>query len=78
VIISAEQGGAAHKAVVIGCILAVCALLWVVLRLAAPIGSRLGLTGLNVATRLLGLLLTAVAIETMAVGLKQLLPGLAG
>lgn len=78
VIISAEQGGGAHKAAIVACILAVCALLWIVLRLASPIGSRLGTTGLNVATRLLGLLLTAVAIETMAVGLKQLFPGLAG
>jgi multiple antibiotic resistance protein len=79
VILTVERGsGVAHHAVVIACVLAVCALLWVTLRLAAPIGARLGTTGLNVATRLLGLLLTAVAVETMAVGLKQLLPGLAG
>ncbi|MFZ5557702.1 MAG: MarC family protein [Pseudomonadota bacterium] len=79
VIISVERGsGAAHQAAIVACILAVCALLWVMLRLAAPIGNRLGTTGLNVATRLLGLLLTAIAIETMAVGLKQLFPGLAG
>jgi hypothetical protein len=33
-------------------------------------------TGLNIATRLLGLLLAAIAIETMADGLKLLFPGL--
>jgi multiple antibiotic resistance protein len=78
VIISVQRGGAAHQAAIVVCILAVCALLWVMLRLAAPIGRRLGTTGLNVATRLLGLLLTAIAVETMATGLKQLFPGLAG
>jgi small neutral amino acid transporter SnatA (MarC family) len=31
---------------------------------------------LNVATRILGLLLAAMAVQTMAVGLKALLPGL--
>ncbi|PZP55827.1 MAG: MarC family protein [Azospira oryzae] len=78
VIIAVEQGGLAHKLAILGCILAVCVLLWIVLRLAAPIGNRLGTTGLNVATRLLGLLLTAIAVETMAVGLKELFPGLEG
>jgi multiple antibiotic resistance protein len=36
------------------------------------------LTGLNIATLLLGLILTAIAVETMASGLKQLFPVLAG
>jgi multiple antibiotic resistance protein len=48
-----------------------------VLSLADRIGSRLGRTGLNIATRLLGLALAAIAIEMMAAGLKELLPGLA-
>ena len=61
----------------IACIALVCVLLWSILRVAGPIGSRLGTTGLNIATRLLGLLLTAIAIEMMAEGLKALLPGLA-
>ncbi len=76
-IIAAQAGGAAHVAGLIVCIALVCALLWWILRVAEPIGSRLGTTGLNIATRLLGLLLAAIAIETMAVGLKALLPGLA-
>jgi multiple antibiotic resistance protein len=48
-----------------------------VLRTADAIGGRLGTTGLNIATRLLGLLLAALAIQTMAEGLKGLFPGLA-
>ena len=76
-IIAAQAGGAAHFAALIGCILAVCALTWIVLSLAGPIGANLGTTGLNIATRLLGLLLAALAIQTMAEGLRQLFPGLA-
>ena len=76
-IIAAQAGGAAHFAALIACILAVCALTWITLRLAGPIGAKLGTTGLNIATRLLGLLLAALAIQTMAEGLRQLFPGLA-
>jgi multiple antibiotic resistance protein len=36
----------------------------------------MGTTGLNIATRLLGLILAAIAIETMADGLKAIFPGL--
>ena len=77
-IIAAQAGGAAHLTALLACILAVCALTWAMLLAAQPIGVKLGTTGLNIATRLLGLLLAALAIETMAEGLKQLFPGLAG
>jgi len=76
-IIAAQAGGAVHFAAILVCILLVCALTWITLRLAAPIGARLGTTGLNIATRILGLLLAALAIQTMAEGLRQLFPGLA-
>lgn len=75
-IIAAQQGGAAHVAALVACIALVCVLLWWVLRVADAVGSRLGVTGLNIATRLLGLLLAAIAVETMADGLKALFPGL--
>jgi multiple antibiotic resistance protein len=77
-IIAAQRGsGAAHLAVILGCIAAVSLLTWIVLRAANQIGRRMGTTGLNIATRLLGLLLAALAIQTMAEGLKELFPGLA-
>jgi multiple antibiotic resistance protein len=77
-IIAAEKGvGAAHLAVILGVIALVSLLTWIVLRAADHIGSRLGTTGLNIATRLLGLLLAALAIQTMAEGMKELFPGLA-
>ena len=76
-IIAAQIGGFAHNAVLVVCIALVCGLLWVMLRLAHAIGPRMGTTGLNIATRLLGLLLAAIAIQTMAEGLRVLFPGLA-
>jgi multiple antibiotic resistance protein len=77
-IIEAQRGsGAAHLAAILGCILLVSLLTWIVLRAGDAIRSRMGTTGLNIATRLLGLLLAALAIQGMAAGLKELFPGLA-
>jgi len=76
-IIAAQSGGGvAHLLALIVCIALVAALLWVMLRISHAVGERMGTTGLNIATRLLGLILAAIAIETMADGLKQLFPGL--
>mgnify|MGYP006173639845 CR=1 FL=1 len=75
-IIAAQAGGVAHTAALIGCIALVCGLLWWILRAADAVAPRMGTTGLNIATRLLGLLLAAIAIQTMAEGLRQLFPGL--
>ena len=75
-IIAAQAGGAAHVSLLIACIAGVCVILWVVLRVAPVVAPRMGTSGLNVVTRLLGLLLAAIAIQTMAEGLKDLFPGL--
>jgi multiple antibiotic resistance protein len=76
-ILAAEKGGVAHQLVLVCCIALVCVLAWAVLRQAHSIAARLGTTGLNIATRILGLLLAAMAVQTMAEGLKALFPGLA-
>jgi multiple antibiotic resistance protein len=76
-IIAAQAGGVAHALGLIVCIGLMCVLLWALLRAAHTVARRLSTTALNVATRLLGLILAAIAIETMADGLKQLFPGLA-
>jgi len=46
--------------------------------LAEPIARFFGQTGINVMTRLMGLILAALAVEVMANGLTQLFPALAG
>jgi len=68
--------GVLHALIVIGCITIVCLVVWLSLSLAEPIGRRLGLTGLNILNRLLGLLLAAIAVQIMATGLRGLFPGL--
>jgi multiple antibiotic resistance protein len=45
--------------------------------LAQPIARVLGKTGINVMTRLMGLILAALAVEVMADGLQKLFPILA-
>src|SRR5438094_5076412 len=76
-IIASQAGGLVHIVGLIVCIGLVSAVLWALLRAAHAVGRRLSTTALNVATRLLGLILAAIAIETMADGLKRLFPGLA-
>lgn len=45
---------------------------------AKPIGEKIGQTGLNVMTRIMGLILLAISIEMVASGIKELLPALRG
>ena len=46
--------------------------------LSGPIARVLGKTGINVMTRLMGLILAALAVEVMADGLQKLFPVLRG
>jgi len=75
-IIAAEGGRVVHQVVIVLCIGVVCVVVWLALRAAHRVAARMGTTGMNVATRILGLLLAAMAVQTMAVGLKALFPGL--
>lgn len=50
---------------------------FLVFRSAEFISDRLGTTGVNLVTRLMGLILAALAVEMMADGLLELFPGLA-
>jgi len=69
--------GLGHQAAIVGCILVVCTGTWAILHLAYPIGQRLGKIGLNVLSRIFGLILAAIAVQVMATGLRALFPGLA-
>ena len=57
-------------------IIGVAMIVWLVLRLAEPIGKRLGTGGLNIATRVMGLILASMAVQFMADGMLELFPGL--
>ena len=49
---------------------------WLALSAAGRIGRVLGQTGINVMTRLMGLILAAIAVEVMSDGLVKLFPAL--
>lgn len=73
--VAAQTG---HMFIVMGIILLVSFILWVMLRLAVPIGHYMGNIGMSIMNRMLGLILVAIGIEIMASGLKELFPVLAG
>jgi multiple antibiotic resistance protein len=50
---------------------------WLAFSLSGRIARVLGKTGINVMTRLMGILLAALAVEVMSDGLVKLFPGLA-
>jgi multiple antibiotic resistance protein len=58
-------------------ILVVALLVWLSLRLSSYIAGKLGTIGINIVTRLMGLILAAMAVEFIAHGLSGLFPALA-
>lgn len=77
-IIQMHRGaGLLHVILILASILFVAGLCWLVLARAERIGRFIGPVGLNVIVRLFGLILAAIAIETIANGLKGLFPILA-
>jgi multiple antibiotic resistance protein len=55
----------------------IAGVIWLVLQLADAITQRLGTIGINIITRLMGLILAAMAVEFIAHGLIGLFPQLA-
>ncbi len=79
VIVYADKArGAADYAVIICCGIVLAALVWLTLQLAEPINRVMGRSGINIATRIMGLLVAAVAVEFIVEGLRTMLPALGG
>jgi len=77
VIYSQEAHQLVDWAFLLGCSVVAAVSIWVTFILAIPISKWLGTTGINVAKRIMGLILTAVAVEFIAKGLLEMFPGLA-
>ncbi len=77
VIIYAQGGGWLSTGVLLAEIWLVAGLVWLSLHLGEGLARVLGSTGMNIATRIMGLLLAAIAVGFVTSGLKTLLPGLA-
>ena len=79
VVIYADQAKTvAQHSALIGYGLVIALSTWLCFTLAKPIARVLGQTGINVMTRLMGLILAALSVEVMAAGLVKLFPVLAG
>ncbi|MES1988376.1 MAG: MarC family protein [Pseudomonadota bacterium] len=76
-IIAAQQSKTfiGHISLVIP-IFVVAILIWVTLQLSSYIADKLGTIGINIVTRLMGLILAAMAVEFIAHGLIGLFPAL--
>jgi multiple antibiotic resistance protein len=79
VVIYADQAKTvAQHSALIGYGVVIALSTWLCFTLAKPIARVLGQTGINVMTRLMGLILAALSVEVMAAGLVKLFPLLAG
>ncbi len=76
IIYATGRSSVGHIGIIIVCCLLVSLATWLALRAATPASLWLGKTGVNIAMRLMGLLLAAVAVEIFTSGLLVLLPGL--
>jgi multiple antibiotic resistance protein len=72
-----KSSGIAHYGIIALGIALLGAVVWGVLRLSPWIAARLGATGINIFTRIMGLILAAIAVEFIANGLQGLFPVLA-
>ncbi len=52
--------------------------IWIVYRSVDQMHKRLGITGMNVISRIMGIVLVALGFILISTGLKELLPGLTG
>ena len=77
-IIAAQQNSSfvGHLWLVIP-IFVICLIIWLILSLSVAISKQLGTIGINIVTRLMGLVLAAMAVEFIAHGLVGLFPKLA-
>ena len=79
VLVAGEQHAAILSKVEISLVIvALAAVSGFLFHFAAPISQRLGESGMGVVTRVMGLILAAIAMGMLTGGLKGMLPGLAG
>lgn len=67
-----------HYLALVAAIATLGMVVWLALKAAPFISERLGRTGINIGTRIMGLVLAAIAVEFIAGGLRSLFPVLAG
>jgi multiple antibiotic resistance protein len=79
VLVAAQQNPEVLSKLEISVVVAAFAvLIGVLFSFASPIATKIGESGMGVVTRVMGMILAAIAMGMLTEGLKELLPGLAG
>jgi multiple antibiotic resistance protein len=71
IVFAHQLDGAAEFVTLVPVVLIVCALIWLGLRFAGPISSLLGHTVISVITRVMAIILAAIAVEMMLEGITS-------
>jgi multiple antibiotic resistance protein len=77
VIQASQYDSVRDLSIITGVSLGIALVMWLTFRSAGPIARRLGPIGLNIVTRVMGILVTATAFGLLGRGIGGLLPGLA-
>ena len=79
VLVAAQQESTVLSKIEISLVIvAFAVLMGVLFSFASPIANRIGKSGMGVVTRVMGMILAAIAMGMLAEGLTALMPGLAG
>jgi len=63
-----------HVLILFGCIAAICLISYLILRISSRVVNFMGRTGLNVLTRIMGLLLAVISVQFVINGIASTLP----
>lgn len=77
ILFSQQAPTIAHKLVLIALCWLMASTVWICFHLAPQIGRHLSQTSMNISSRVMGLILAAMAVEFIVDGIRTLLPGLA-
>lgn len=77
IIAAHESAGLVHRVLLLIPAAAIGMVVWLALASADPLSRRLGRTGMNIITRVMGLIIAAIAVEYIYRGLIQLFPRIA-
>lgn len=77
ILFSQQSTSIVHKMVLIALCWIIALTVWVSFHLAPQISRRMSQTAMNISSRVMGLILAAMAVEFIVGGLQTLLPGLA-
>lgn len=77
VLLSQDQQDIMGKITLVAACISIAFVVWASFRLGPQISRAIGKTGMNIVTRVMGLILAAVAVEFIVGGIRAALPGLA-